>query len=721
MELARQTRHSVRVVSPFITTAGVEILVRSLPDVALTISICSRFDRAGFAQGSSDFAALELLNGWSPSWTVKFFRLRRLHAKVFLFDSRCLVTSANLTQGGLRTNFEFGLSVSDLSLVPGLAQAVDRIYEDSKAVTIEEIAAQADRPSPAIRPYLSPDVDHEEISAPSAINAQEDDHSPKTDVTPDEAERALRFWRRLDERLDRDANTPPFGTLEVFSGSAEEVSSGRAQQPVASAANRDLQRIREYISARYAGVATSSFQTAGLEALFVHKSWQGHFLGTDGSDPAFRALLAFESAGRDLLTLFALEHQFSGNYRFPEKIGFFAGWAQECIRSLAPAALLQDAGANWCIHYGDLPKDWRHVHLKCLLGILAADKVESAWSWLREHLDLDWMQEAKTYDSTEWRTVLQEAVIACGGRPPEYVEIGRSGPDHKPEFRAQASALGRSREGNGANLKGAKTEAARLLLEHLRSEGVIPAGAQVRSRGRVAETRPYRFDESRYGDRLRGLRRILLIDAPDRFVDCALTTQRERTSAPERPSNEKFALAGSFLRSLGFDLWRARTAMGANVDVVAKSLTGPQYVRLFGLLVPGFEEFQKRFYADSTSSEVLTLCDALTGLLWKAEGWRILRRLGEVFSSQERGLYSYEEDARAVLQELRQENGLSLPAYRCYSRGPGHQAEWFCEVFLDGRRAGEGGPCSSQAKARTEAAKNALAELAPSNGQLGHS
>lgn len=73
-----------------------------------------------------------------------------------------------------------------------------------------------------------------------------------------------------------------------------------------------------------------------------------------------------------------------------------------------------------------------------------------------------------------------------------------------------------------------------------------------------------------------------------------------------------------------------------------------------------------------------------------------------------RGLEVLQEDAKTALQERRQAEGRSLPAYRCRVQGPGFHAE----VLLDGLRAGEGSGTTKKA-AEQAAARAALAWMAP--------
>jgi hypothetical protein len=78
--------------------------------------------------GSMELDALAALSREIPS--SKIVNLPRLHAKVFVADtSFALVTSANLTPGGLDLNFEYGLGISDTSVVKQIRSDIQRYME----------------------------------------------------------------------------------------------------------------------------------------------------------------------------------------------------------------------------------------------------------------------------------------------------------------------------------------------------------------------------------------------------------------------------------------------------------------------------------------------------------------------------------------------------------------------------------------------------------------
>ena len=74
-------------------------------------------------------------------------------------------------------------------------------------------------------------------------------------------------------------------------------------------------------------------------------------------------------------------------------------------------------------------------------------------------------------DARDPKTMLQEWAQARGQTPPRYVEAGRSGPDHAPEFIIEAQLdSGESSRASAGSKRQAEQLAARALLERLEAE-----------------------------------------------------------------------------------------------------------------------------------------------------------------------------------------------------------------------------------------------------------
>jgi ribonuclease-3 len=73
-------------------------------------------------------------------------------------------------------------------------------------------------------------------------------------------------------------------------------------------------------------------------------------------------------------------------------------------------------------------------------------------------------------DATDAKTALQEWAQARGLTPPAYVETGREGPDHAPQFRIEARlGNGETAEAVAGSKRAAEQAAARALLDRVSS------------------------------------------------------------------------------------------------------------------------------------------------------------------------------------------------------------------------------------------------------------
>lgn len=94
---------TVRIASPFIKHGAVEGL---LSEASPSLRILTRFNLDHFREGVSDISALRRL----VKLGAQVRGVRRLHAKLYLFDAdHAVITSANMTEGGLRKNHELGV------------------------------------------------------------------------------------------------------------------------------------------------------------------------------------------------------------------------------------------------------------------------------------------------------------------------------------------------------------------------------------------------------------------------------------------------------------------------------------------------------------------------------------------------------------------------------------------------------------------------------------
>ena len=103
---------SLVIASPYIKRSAIEWLISAKSTSLSKISILTNISLNSVLSSGLEIAALRLI--FESFQTVTIVSLSNLHAKIFIADeSIALITSANLTNGGLWTNYEYGVVVSE--------------------------------------------------------------------------------------------------------------------------------------------------------------------------------------------------------------------------------------------------------------------------------------------------------------------------------------------------------------------------------------------------------------------------------------------------------------------------------------------------------------------------------------------------------------------------------------------------------------------------------
>ena len=128
-----------RVICPFIKASALDRLLSLKP---ASIQVITRFNLVDFAEGVSDIAALRMLLDAG----AQVRGVRKLHSKLYLFASRAIVTSANLTKAALDSNHE--------RLSSRHAGPTSTIFGSAGQATFRAIRSMpGPKPSPATAPW----------------------------------------------------------------------------------------------------------------------------------------------------------------------------------------------------------------------------------------------------------------------------------------------------------------------------------------------------------------------------------------------------------------------------------------------------------------------------------------------------------------------------------------------------------------------------------------
>jgi type II restriction enzyme len=117
--------------SPFIKANIAQMILDNRPNDA-RISLLTSYKLTNFYRNSSDLTALK----YFIENQIDVRNYPTLHAKTYIFDSeRAIVTSANLTLGGLQNNYECGVLIHDSNTVRKLKTEFLHIFADEEKVS----------------------------------------------------------------------------------------------------------------------------------------------------------------------------------------------------------------------------------------------------------------------------------------------------------------------------------------------------------------------------------------------------------------------------------------------------------------------------------------------------------------------------------------------------------------------------------------------------------
>jgi len=137
MWLCKKSQRSIKLCAPYIKAAVFTDLFSKKRN-GVSVDLITKVNLRDYHSNISDLEAMRqtLKNGG------RVFNCSNLHAKIYLFDeSRCIITSANLTVSGLKNNAECGLFTDDATIVKSALEFYNsvKIREDVGKITEREI------------------------------------------------------------------------------------------------------------------------------------------------------------------------------------------------------------------------------------------------------------------------------------------------------------------------------------------------------------------------------------------------------------------------------------------------------------------------------------------------------------------------------------------------------------------------------------------------------
>lgn len=144
-QLARCATADLIVVTPYFTAFGTQLLTRNVPTCFFAqgkITFLTDFSPSNICAGAAQPAALVPLQDRVSS--IQIVHLPNLHAKVYVADKiRAIVTSGNLTAGGLVRNHEYGLLIESEDIIARIREDIEDLAALGTSVTGERLRTYA--------------------------------------------------------------------------------------------------------------------------------------------------------------------------------------------------------------------------------------------------------------------------------------------------------------------------------------------------------------------------------------------------------------------------------------------------------------------------------------------------------------------------------------------------------------------------------------------------
>jgi len=137
IELIKNSKTNIRITSPFIKENICNEIVNAKNEET-KLKLITSFKIKNIYNGSLDINGLEtLINNES---IIK--NHSNLHAKIYIFDDKlAVISSSNLTNGGLLTNYEYGVLLNEKKIVYKIIDDFDKLFTDNEIgnITVDNL------------------------------------------------------------------------------------------------------------------------------------------------------------------------------------------------------------------------------------------------------------------------------------------------------------------------------------------------------------------------------------------------------------------------------------------------------------------------------------------------------------------------------------------------------------------------------------------------------
>lgn len=137
LELVRNSKKSIKITAPFVKEDICQEMINAKKPF-VKVQLLTSFKLNCVYLGMIDVAALNQII--SACGDVRSYP--NLHSKIYIFDNtQAVITSGNLTTGGMIRNFEYGLLLENDDIVKYVTEDFDRLFDDDNSgkITAEHL------------------------------------------------------------------------------------------------------------------------------------------------------------------------------------------------------------------------------------------------------------------------------------------------------------------------------------------------------------------------------------------------------------------------------------------------------------------------------------------------------------------------------------------------------------------------------------------------------
>ncbi|MDP2939325.1 MAG: phospholipase D family protein [Candidatus Omnitrophota bacterium] len=143
IRVIKEAEKELFIATPYIKDYGIGIILNNVR--TMNLKILTNLDLANISSSGFDIESLSKL--WTK-FNVSIASLGKLHAKAYIADDKvAFLTSANLTHGGLRENYEYGVVFRDRDIVSIMLNDINKYFNLGNVFnreTIEDIKSEVE-------------------------------------------------------------------------------------------------------------------------------------------------------------------------------------------------------------------------------------------------------------------------------------------------------------------------------------------------------------------------------------------------------------------------------------------------------------------------------------------------------------------------------------------------------------------------------------------------